>query len=263
MNFEKFSIGFPHIAHFPLDHEGRYFAMTKPLRVWDGETDKYTKFKSLREMWDYCFDGTHKVSDWFAGVNSFDDDISLSGGRGSSSGKGGVFGFGNARGGDEEALSVPAHFPVEANTRIKTKTQEKAIEYFADQYRSADHEYGMVIDKQGFVHQLAEGGSHSVYIGSKKGALTVHNHPGGGAFSKNDMLATARDRGTGIVAIGSKGGDYYFRKTGHFKSAAFERAVKNARMKGKDYNDAVRNWLGDEKRQKKLGFRFEFKKKRK
>lgn len=62
--------------------------------------------------------------------------------------------------------------------------------------------------------------------------------------------------------IGSKGGDYYFKKTGHFKSAAFERAVKNAKMKGKDYNDAVRNWLGDKERQKKLGFRFEYKKKR-
>ena len=91
----------------------------------------------------------------------------------------------------------------------------------------------------------------------------MHNHPSGGAFSKNDMLATARDKGTGIVAIGSKGGDYYFRKTGHFKSAAFERAVKNAKMKGVDYDDAVRNWLGDKNRQKKFGFRFEFKKKRK
>lgn len=261
MNFEKFSIGFPHIAHFPLDHEGRYFAMTKPLRVWDGETDKYTKFKSLREMWDYCFDGTHKVSDWFAGVNSFDDDISLSGGRGSSSGKKDVFGFTNAS--DDTGRDVPRHFPVEANTRIKTKTQQNAIDYFAKQYRSADHEYGMVIDKQGFVHQMSEGGRHAVAIGSEKGALTVHNHPGGGAFSKGDMLHAARTNSAGIVAIGSKGGDYYFRKTGHFKSAAFERAVKNARMKGKDYDDAVRNWLGDEKRQKKLGFRFEFKKKRK
>ena len=50
MTFEDFSFGFPHIAHFPLDHEGRYFVMTKPLRVWDGETDKYVKFTSLREM---------------------------------------------------------------------------------------------------------------------------------------------------------------------------------------------------------------------
>ena len=262
MNFEKFSIGFPHIAHFPLDNEGRYFAMTKPLRIWDGETDKYTKFKSLREMWDYCFDSVNKVSDWFAGVESFDDDISLSGGRGSSSGKNGIFSFGNASGKDD-FTDVPDHFPVEANTNIKVKTQENAIAYFAKQYRTADHEYGMLIDKQGFVHQVSEGGKHSVWIGSKKGTLTVHNHPSGGAFSKNDMLATARDKGTGIVAIGSKGGDYYFRKTGHFKSAAFERAVKNAKMKGVDYDDAVRNWLGDKNRQKKFGFRFEFKKKRK
>lgn len=267
MNFEKFSIGFPHIAHFPLDNEGRYFAMTKPLRIWDGETDKYTKFKSLREMWDHCFDGTHKVSDWFAGVNSFDDDISLSGGRGSGSGSGAnkTFGFGNApdEKGGGDARSVPRHFPVEANTNIKTKTQENAIKYFAKQYRNADHEYGMVIDKQGFVHEYQEGARSSVAIGAKKGAMVVHNHPGGGAFSKNDMLHAARTNSAGIVAIGSKGGDYYFKKTGHFKSAAFERAVKNAKMKGKDYDDAVRNWLGDKNRQKKLGFRFEFKKKRK
>lgn len=260
MNFEKFSIGFPHIAHFPLDNEGRYFAMTKPLRIWDGETDKYTKFKSLREMWDYCFDGTHKVSDWFAGVESFV--LEEKGGRGSGSGGGGqikTFSFGGTGGGDIPD-SVPRHFPVEANTRIKTKTEENAIKFFADKYRNANHEYGMLIDKQGFVHTYSEGTRGSVYIGSKKGTFAVHNHPGGGAFSGADLLNTARWNRTGIAAIG-KDGDYYFRKTGHFKSAAFERAIKTEQLKGVDYDDAVTKWLTAN--QKKYGYKFEFKKKRK
>ena len=186
------------------------------------------------------------------------------GGRGSGSGSGSgeqkEFKFGNANGGGGEPRDVPRHFPVEANTRIKTKTEENAIKYFADKYRNADHEYGMLIDKQGFVHTYSEGDATSVYIGSKKGTFAVHNHPSGSAFSKADLLNTARMDRSGIAAVGSKG-DYYFRKTGHFKSAAFERAVQTATLKGTDYDDAARKWLTAN--QKKYGYTFEFKKKRK
>ena len=84
----------------------------------------------------------------------------------------------------------------------------------------------------------------------------MHNHPGGGAFSDSDLLYAARTNTEGIAAIGKKG-DYYFRKKGgHFKGGQFARAVKNARPRGKDYDDAVRNWLT--KNQKKYGYTFNF-----
>lgn len=252
MKYDKFSAIFPFIAHFPLDKNNRYFAMTKPLRIWDSERDTYIKFTSLKEMWNHCFDGTKTVEQALSRIENFE--TSEHGGRGSGSGASQTFSFGDAGGG--VPADVPQHFPVEANARIKNKTESNAISFFADKYRNADHEYGMLVDDRGFVHQYSEGGTSAVYIGSKKGTIAVHNHPSGGAFSKSDLVNTARTNRSGIIAVGSKG-DYTFRKGTHFKSAAFEKAVKTAKIKGKDYDDAVRKWLTAN--QKKYGYKFNFK----
>ena len=254
MEFSYFQAVFPALNHWPLDGNYRYALCTRPLRCEDLETNTVTKFKSLREAWNFCFDGVHTVADALAGIKRFE--AKLRGRKGSSSDGMKEFRFGHARGGKGELINTPPHFPVEANARIKVKTEENAIDYFARQYRDADHEYGMLIDPQGFIHDYKEGGATSVGIFGRKGTFTVHNHPGGGAFSDGDLISTAHERSSGIAAIG-KGGDYYFRKKGgHFKGPQFARAVKNARLRGKDYDDAVRRWLTAN--QKKFGYTFQF-----
>ena len=57
MDFKTFSREFMNINGWELDSEGRYMIFRKPLSVWDSEKDQDTKFTSLKEMWDYCYDG--------------------------------------------------------------------------------------------------------------------------------------------------------------------------------------------------------------
>ena len=71
MDFKTFSREFMNVAGWQLDSEGRYILSRKPMSVWDSEKDQYTKFTSLKEMSDYCYDGEHKVSDALADVDEF------------------------------------------------------------------------------------------------------------------------------------------------------------------------------------------------
>lgn len=254
MKFSYFSAVFPQLDHWVLDDDCRYCLCTRPLRCEDLETETVTKFKSLKEAWDFKFDGIHTVAESWANIERFELPA-LCGRKGGSSAGMRKFKFNHADI-DDPYAETPKHFPVEANTRIKVKTEENAIDYFAKQYRNANHEYGMSIDPDGFVHDYQEGGRSSVGLYGIKGTFMVHNHPGGGAFSDWDLYAIARNQSSGIAAIGKKG-DYYIRKNGgHFKGAAFERAVRNARPEGKDYDDAVRKWLTAH--QKKFGYTFKF-----
>ena len=256
MKFSYFQAVFTQLSHWPLDSDGRYYLCARPLRLWDGETGKTVKFTSMREAWDYVFDGAKTVAEALSGIERFELPA-LSGRKGGSSSMK-DFKFGHAAHDGRGNWNPVQHLNAEANTRIKVKTEKDAIKYFSDLYTNADHEYGMAIDNQGYVHSYVEGGSTSVPIWGRKGQLVVHNHPGGGAFSDSDLISTSRSSESGIVAIG-KGGDYYFRKNGgHFKSAQFERAVKRAKLRGHDYDDAVRRWL--RANQKQYGYRFEFKK---
>ena len=88
--------------------------------------------------------------------------------------------------------------------------------------------------------------------------ILVHNHPSGGAFSDSDLLSTAQDRSSGIVATG-KNGSYIFRKGKNFNASGFARAVKNATMMGTGYDDAADKWL--KANQSKYGYSYEFQKK--
>lgn len=256
MKFSYFQAMFPQLSHWPLDSDGRFFLCTRPLRLWDGETDKTVKFKSMREAWDYIFDGAKTVAAAFSDIETFELPA-LSGRKGGSSDLK-DFKFDHARGGDfpfrRKILNA------EANTRIKVKTEADAIKYFSDLYSNADHEYGMAIDEQGYVHNYIEGGETAVAIHGKKGNFILHNHPvssaANAAFSDGDLISISRGRESGIAAI-SKFGDYYFRKNGgHFRSAEFERAVKRAKLRGTDYSDAVRRWLTAN--QKTYGYRFKY-----
>ena len=73
MDFKTFSREFMSVVSWPLDSEERYMISRKPLRLWDSEKEQYTKkFTSLKEMWDYCYDGEHKVSDALANLEAFE-----------------------------------------------------------------------------------------------------------------------------------------------------------------------------------------------
>ena len=105
-----------------------------------------------------------------------------------------------------------------------------------------------------------EGQAHSVAIGSRgkvgrgQKTMILHNHPSGGHFSDADLISTSMDaRSKGIVATSTKA-QYIFEKGTHFKANSFIKAVKNANMKGKSYDDAVDKWLS--KNARKFGYKY-------
>lgn len=185
----------------------------------------------------------------------------LSGGRGSSSGSGGgTFKFGHASGGNAKGGEDAYLPPAIANTKIKSKSLEGALDEFKKNHLLANREFSYSVDEQGFVTGYNKGDAHSVAVPShgKQGRgrknMVIHNHPSGGAFSDADLLNTAADRRvSGIIASGKKH-DYKFEKGTHFKADAFTKAVKNAKMTGKDYDDAVDKWL--KKNQKTYGYKY-------
>lgn len=84
--------------------------------------------------------------------------------------------------------------------------------------------------------------------------MIIHNHPSGGAFSDSDLISVSmQTRAKGIIASG-KNYDYKFEKGTHFKASSFTKAVKSAKMKGKDYDDAVDKWLKNN--QSKYGYKY-------
>lgn len=193
--------------------------------------------------------------------DSYEILIKPSGGRGSSSsGNGGEekpFKFNHASGGGGEKLPPDPHFPSEMNDGEKFQSQQKAIDKFRERTADKGREYAITVDDQGFVHKYVTGGSTSVAISAMAGELIVHNHPSGGAFSDSDLLSTAQDRSSGIVATG-KNGSYIFRKGKNFNASGFARAVKKATMMGTSYDDAADKWL--KANQSKYGYRYEFQK---
>ena len=131
---------------------------------------------------------------------------------------------------------------------------------FKRNHLNSDHEWAYEVDSNGYVHQYVEGATSSVGIGARakvgKGQKTmiIHNHPSGGAFSDSDLLSVSAQRqAKGIIASG-KNHDYKLEKGTHFKAEAFSKAVKNAKMSGKSYDDAVDKWL--RKNQKKYGYKY-------
>lgn len=237
---------------FYLDKEKEVFVFRKPLSLWKSETDETEEFDSIGEFLDSTYEG-RKIADIIGEMESLD--VTISGSVGGGDNK--TFKFNHAKGdGKDKTKDI---LPAYANVRIKSKTLEGAMQEFRDQHANADHEWAYEVDPQGYVHQYKEGNSSSVSIGGRhKDNMILHNHPSGGAFSDSDLISTALGNQKGIVASGSKG-DYIFQKNGgHFKAAEFVKAVKRAKLVGKDYDDAVNKWL--KANQKKYGYRYEFKK---
>ena len=233
------------LTYFPEQHE-----------LYNPETGSSKYFESHDEFLDANIDG-RTVRDIIED-GSYKMLVEIEGGRGSSSESGQTFKFNHASGGGGRGDVGKARFPAEFNDGDKFQSEMKALDKFRERHANSDHEYAIAVDEDGYVHQYIEGGSTSVAITGRDGQLIIHNHPSGGNFSDSDLLSVAQTRGErGIVASGTKG-DYIFKKGKNFDGAAFAKAVKRARMKGKDYDDATHKWLTAN--QKKFGYTYEFRK---
>lgn len=147
-------------------------------------------------------------------------------------------------------------FPAEFNVKTARASQEKTLKRFIKKYGNSDREYGITVDEQGFVHQHARGGKGNVYIyATGKNQMIAHNHPGGGNFSKADLLVAASDKNSsGIIATSSKR-TYSMRKTEKFNAKEFSKGVSRAKWPVKyDYDKGASWWL--RRNQKKYGYKF-------
>ena len=232
----------------------------KPFNITNEETGESVNFKTLDEALEYKI-GNETVREIILKIEK-PYIPPLEGGRGASSGSGDnktfKFSHANDKGGGNR--SDEALLPARANTKIKAKTLDGALAEFKRNHLLAKREFAYEVDDNGYVHQYIKGEKHSVAIGANakvgKGRKTmiIHNHPSGGAFSDADLLSVAaQGRAKGIIASGKKH-DYKFEKGSHFKAQAFSKAVKNAKMKGKDYDDAVDKWL--KANAKKYGYKY-------
>lgn len=191
------------------------------------------------------------------------------GGRGSSSGMGFSGGWPSAGGGggsDDTTDDFPARMNVKVNVQ---RSYADMLRAFTEAHGSAAEEHGVVVDEYGFATKYKHGnyGSISGLTGNGR-EIAIHNHPAHGwpNFSKEDVVNTALGTRRGIVAVSTKAGrsedtakyagTYTFVKGTHFNASAFVKGVSNAKLSGKDYNDAVSRWL--KANQKKYGYTYSF-----
>ena len=230
----------------------------KPVELWNETTGESVTFKTVDECLEYVLDG-EKVKDIILRYETLNVPSLESGSGNSSSSSNKEFKFNHASGGGGGDIGKKL-LPAYANTKIKSKTFLGALKEFRSKHANSDHEWAYEVDSNGYVHQYVEGGKSSVAIGAnaklRKGERTmiIHNHPSGGAFSDSDLISVSmQTRAKGIVASGKKH-DYIFEKGTHFKASAFIKAVKTAKMKGKDYDDAADKWL--KANAKKYGYKY-------
>lgn len=228
--------------------------LREPLELFDLVNSKViAAFDDLDEALAFEIEGKtleQRVSSWTEIV------FTLDGGRGSSSGMS-TFSFGHAPhggGGGNDTQDLPARMNVRLGVN---RTPEDTLRAFREAHVNDGYESGVAVDEHGFVTRYVHGGATSVAISGKKGEMVYHNHPGekGGNFSDSDLISTSLSAERGIVASG-KEGDYKFVKTQKFNSSGFVKAVKSARMQGKDYDDAADRWL--KRNQKKYGYTYSF-----
>lgn len=253
MRIEHFRYLFNRINGFYLKKNVIMFR--KPVELWNEVTGESVVFKTVDEALEHIIDGETVKSIIERSATLYIPPIC--GGRGAgSSGSQSEFEFGHASGGDGDYATL---LPAYANTKIKSKTFDGALAEFKKNHLLGNREFAYEVDENGYVHQYIQGDKTSVPIGTSRNVrnrttMIIHNHPSGGAFSDADLISTALDgKSKGIIASGKKH-DYKFEKGTHFKATEFTKAVKTAKMKGKDYDDAVDKWLKNN--QKKYGFKY-------
>lgn len=209
--------------------------------VLDLNTDETLVFDNLEKMLAYNLGGSTIEKE----LDKIDFQFYYHGGNGAASGKMGGGFTENDMGMKEDKDYGKALYPATFNRQGRFATQDGAIKAFADKYKNADKEYGISVDKDGFVHRHIQGGKHSVAISTAgKEHMIVHNHPGGGNFSREDLMNAAKDLNqSGVVAVGNKY-TYTFTKGAHFDSKKFARAIPKAKWPEKyDYNKGAHWWL--------------------
>ena len=210
--------------------------------VLDLNTDETLVFDNLEKMLAYNLGGSTIEKE----LDKIDFQFYYHGGNGAASGKmGGGFTNADNKGGRKGKDYGKVLYPATFNRQGRFATQDGAVKAFADKYKNADREYGISVDKDGFVHRHIQGGKSSVPIFAvNKEHMVVHNHPGGSNFSKADLMSTAQDvNSTGIVAVGNKY-TYTIRKGANFDGKKFTKAVNKAKWPEKyDYNKGAHWWL--------------------
>lgn len=233
----------------------RLLLLRKPLELYDLDTGTVVaSFDNLDDALAYEIDGVtleKRIASWTEIA------FTRSGGRGGESGLS-TFSFSHASGGGGGNYDID--LPARMNVRLGIqRNPEDMLRAFREAHVKDSYESGVAVDEQGFVTRYVHGDATSVAIWGRAGEIVYHNHPGtfGGNFSDSDLLSTSMSAERGIVAS-AREGDYKFVKTHKFKASSFIKAVKTARMKGKDYTDAVDRWL--KANQKKYGYVYSFEK---
>lgn len=242
------------LVEFAVLGERLFFA--DKMELFDPEDASSVVFGSYDEAFAYT-DGEFSFA---SEVDKLGENliVGFDGGRGSSSSSSGdeqEFKFDHASGGGGKGDLKAVHFPAEFNDGEKAQSLDKALAKFRERHANSDHEYGITVDEDGYVHAYHEGGATSVAISGTRGQVVIHNHPNASNFSDTDLLHVSQGLERGIIASGANG-DYIFMRTSHFRPQAFVRALRSARPKGKDYNDATDKWL--RANQSKYGYSYEF-----
>lgn len=227
--------------------------LKKPMELYDlKEKTVIAAFDSLDEALAYPLHGKSLA----ARIAEIEEITFIyDGGRGGGSGLS-SFKFGSA-GGSGGAGSGRTDLPARMNVRMSgaKRSPDDALRAFREAHANDKYESAVTVDQHGFVTRYTHGNATSVRIAGSKGEMVYHNHPSGGNFSDKDLVSVSMGAERGIVASG-KFGDYKFVKTPKFKASAFIKAVKTARMTGKDYSDAANRWL--KANQKKYGYKYSF-----
>lgn len=223
--------------------------------LYNFDTEESIQFDSFDDLLKHSFLGD-TFENFILNTKEFYYQLDGGSGNGRSGKMGG--GFNHARSGNSagDGELAKAKYPAEFNavTGSRYKSYEKTLEKFNEKYANADHEYGITIDEDGYVHRHIEGGKTSVGISGSKGQMIVHNHPSGGNFSDSDLIVVASGSEKGIVATGSKK-TYTFTKTKNFKSKEFTKAVKKAQWPVEyDYDKGADWWL--RQNAKKYGYKY-------
>lgn len=223
--------------------------------LYNLETDESIRFRNLDAALEHEIGGK-TIRKFIDEMTMEDLKLTLDGGRGASGGLDqSTFKFQDSL--DSGGRNDKRDFNSRANTQIKEKSVDAALKVFRQMHLDNEREHAFSVDENGYVHNYVHGEAHSVAIVGRRGEIIFHNHPGGGTFSKADMLSTSLSAEKGIVAS-CVSGDHVFVKSDKFRANEFVKAVNKAQMRGYDYDDAVGKWLTAN--QKKYGYQYVFRK---
>lgn len=249
--------------------EGDWVLFRNPLQLYNLKTEETINFDCLEDALNYRLNGKtleKQVASWEAIIFPVEH-----GGRGSGSGLGFSGKWPSAGGGNSPDKSS-SDLPARMNTKIGVnRTYNDMLKAFIDAHGSAAEEHGVVVDAYGFATKYRHGNAGSISGLTGNGTeIAIHNHPKDGwpTFSKEDIINTAMGTRRGIVAVSTTtgrsadtakyAGTYTFEKGTHFNASGLVKAINNANLSGKDYNDAVNKWL--KANQKKYGYKYSYSK---